>query len=464
MAHLLDQAKKRGLRRIFVILPFTNIISQSVKTYREALVLPGEKAEEVVAELHHRADFESEDARHLTALWRAPIIVTTAVAFFETLASNSTATLRRLHELPGSAIFVDESHAALPARLLPLAWNWINTYAKEWNCDWVLASGSLNRFWNIEEIAGNKPPVNVPEIVNDDLRKRLSKYEKRRIRYRYDLTPKNVHELVQWITSVKGPRLVIMNTVQNAAVLADCLRKHSGQKKVEHLSTALTAVDREKTLNNIKKRLKDKNDTDWSLVATSCVEAGVDLSFRTGFRELASLVSLLQAAGRINREGLYDDAEIWSFCLAEGGMFNTNPGLKDSAAVLRRYFENELEIRPELSTKSIDDEIKLYGLSSKCEKLTIHERNQNFPAVDDEFKVISTNSKIAVIEESLVEKILHGRFNWYELQKNSVQIAEYKLNEVRAPEVLPGIYRWHLLYDDFLGYMAGIIDSKDMVR
>ena len=102
MAHLLAQAEKRGLRRIFVVLPFTNIIKQSVERYRDMLVLPGENAEEVVAELHHRADFESEDTRYLTALWRAPIIVTTAVAFFETLASNSTATLRRLHELPGS--------------------------------------------------------------------------------------------------------------------------------------------------------------------------------------------------------------------------------------------------------------------------------------------------------------------------------------------------------------------------
>ncbi|MDR3539487.1 MAG: hypothetical protein P4L69_00730 [Desulfosporosinus sp.] len=107
MAHLLAQAEKRGLRRFFVVLPFTNIIKQSVKTYRDMLVLPGENADEVVAELHHRADFESEDTRYLTALWRAPIIVTTAVAFFETLASNSTATLRRLHKLPGSAIFVD---------------------------------------------------------------------------------------------------------------------------------------------------------------------------------------------------------------------------------------------------------------------------------------------------------------------------------------------------------------------
>lgn len=106
MAHLLMQAQNRGLRRIFVVQPFTNIIKQSVDTYRNSLVLPGENAEVVVAELHHRADFEHNDTRYLTALWRAPIIVTTAVAFFETLASNSPATLRRLHELPGSGLML----------------------------------------------------------------------------------------------------------------------------------------------------------------------------------------------------------------------------------------------------------------------------------------------------------------------------------------------------------------------
>lgn len=77
-----------------------------------------------MAELHHRADFEDNDLRYLTALWRAPIIVTTAVGFYETLASNKPAALRRLHELPGSAIFVDEAHAALPgpSALHRMAW------------------------------------------------------------------------------------------------------------------------------------------------------------------------------------------------------------------------------------------------------------------------------------------------------------------------------------------------------
>lgn len=121
MAHQLKQAISRGARRIFVVLPYTNIITQSVEIYRKALVLPGEDPERVVAEMHYKADFESKATRYLTSLWRAPIIVTTAVAFFETLASNRPAALRRLHELPGSIIFVDEAHAALPLKLLPMA-------------------------------------------------------------------------------------------------------------------------------------------------------------------------------------------------------------------------------------------------------------------------------------------------------------------------------------------------------
>ena len=179
MAYLLSLAEKRKLRRIFVVLPYVNIIAQSVEVYRNSLVLDGEDPEEVVAELHHRADFKDVNSRHLTALWKAPIIVTTSVTFFETLASNSTSTLRRLHNLPGSAIFIDESHAALPAKLYPLAWKWMKIFVSEWNCYWTLASGSLNRFWQIPEF--DKEQIVVPEIIPDKLRQQLYKYELKRI-------------------------------------------------------------------------------------------------------------------------------------------------------------------------------------------------------------------------------------------------------------------------------------------
>ena len=460
MAHLLAQAKNRNLRRIFVVLPFTNIISQSVITYRNALVLPGENPEDVVAELHHRADFESENARHLTALWRAPIVVTTAVAFFETLASARTSTLRRLHELPGSAIFIDESHAALPAHLLSIAWQWIHVYAREWNCYWLLASGSLSRFWTMKEIAQNDSGLKIPEIVSNDLRTRLSGYEKNRIKYRHDFMPKGISELANWITRFPGPHLVILNTVQSAAVVADSFREQFGRERVEHLSTALKPTDRENTLRHVRERLSNPNDTNWTLIATSCVEAGVDLSFRTGFRELCALVSLLQAAGRINREGRFDDCEIWTFCLAKSIRINQNPGIRYAADILRQYMEANIEITPELSTKSIEDELKLHGLSAKYKALIRDENNQSFPLVEQNFKVIDSNTRIAVVDHSLANTIRYGKTDWRELQKNSVQIAKYKLDEVRAPEILDGIYHWNLGYDTFIGYMSGIVKLK----
>jgi len=457
MAHLLMQANKRGLRRIFVVLPFTNIIQQSVEVYRKALTLPGEKPEEAVAELHHRADFESEDVRHLTALWRAPIIVTTAAAFFDTIASNQPPTLRRLHELPGSAILIDEAHAALPAKLLPIAWKWIQVYADEWSCYWLLASGSLNRFWEIKEISSS--PRDIPPIVTNSLRASLSAFETKRIEYRHNLTPQSIDELAELVCRSSGPRIIVLNTVQRAAAVAEHFRKNFDRNRVEHLSTALLPKDRTTTLERIQARLKSSEDTNWTLIATSCVEAGMDFSFRTGFRELASLTSLLQVAGRVNRNGDYGVSELHTFCLAENECLKPNPGLKNAAAVLRDFIETDTKIEPSLTTWAIEKELKLYGSDSMSKQLPDKEREHNFPFVNQNFKVIDSDTRIAVVDKNIANNIREGTINWRELQENSLQIAYCKLQDLHIPPIADGIYDWNLRYDDFLGYMAGILDK-----
>lgn len=155
MAYLLNSAIKNKSIRIFVVLPYTNIIKQSVEIYRKALVLDGENPEEVVAEIHHRADYQNKELRKFSALWKAPIVVTTAAAFFETLASNMPSALRRLHNLANSEIFIDEAHCALPLRLIPLTWRWMNIFQNDWKCNWVLASGTSLRFWEIDSLINN---------------------------------------------------------------------------------------------------------------------------------------------------------------------------------------------------------------------------------------------------------------------------------------------------------------------
>lgn len=459
MAHLLEQACKRNARRIFVVLPYTSIIRQSVDIYRKALVLPGETPEDVVAELHSRADFEDIETRYLTALWRAPIVVTTAVAFFETLSSHNPAALRRLHELPGSLIFVDEAHSALPIRLLPLAWHWMNVLADEWSCYWVLASGSLVRYWELQPLSGlSMPQPEIAELVRPDLQRELSRYESSRITFRWREKPIGRKELPKWVQEAPGPRLLILNTVQSAAVIAADMAAEFGQTHVEHLSTALTPEDRGNTIDRIRRRLADPDDADWTLVATSCVEAGVDFSFRTGFREISSLLSLLQAAGRVNRHGRNTEAVMWSFPLQDDSMLPKNPALDVSAAVLRSYFQKRLPITPELSTRSMQDELARDDscMSAICDFAEL-EAAQQFRTLAQKFRVIDQKTVLAVPDDSMASAIAEGRASWQELQRHAVSVRKEKIVLWHLREIADGIYQWTLGYDSFLGYMHGVL-------
>ena len=459
MAHLLEQACKRNARRIFVVLPYTSIIRQSVDIYRKALVLPGETPENVVAELHSRADFEDIETRYLTALWRAPIVVTTAVAFFETLSSHNPAALRRLHELPGSLIFVDEAHSALPIRLLPLAWHWMNVMADEWSCYWVLASGSLVRYWELQPLSGlSMPQPEIAELVRPDLQRELSRYESSRITFRWREKPIGRKELPKWVQEAPGPRLLILNTVQSAAVIAADMAAEFGQTHVEHLSTALTPEDRGNTIDRIRRRLADPYDADWTLVATSCVEAGVDFSFRTGFREISSLLSLLQAAGRVNRHGRNTEAVMWSFSLQDDSMLPKNPALDVSAAVLRSYFQKRLPITPELSTRSMQDELVRDDscMSAICDFAEL-EAAQQFRTLAQKFRVIDQKTVLAVPDDSMASAIAEGRASWQELQRHAVSVRKEKIVLWHLREIADGIYQWTLGYDSFLGYMHGVL-------
>lgn len=459
MAHLLEQACKRNARRIFVVLPYTSIIRQSVDIYRKALVLPGETPEDVVAELHSRADFEDIETRYLTALWRAPIVVTTAVAFFETLSSHNPAALRRLHELPGSLIFVDEAHSALPLRLLPLAWHWMNVLSDEWSCYWVLASGSLVRYWELQPLSGlSMPRPEIAELVRPDLQRELSRYESSRITFRWREKPIGRKELAEWVQEAPGPRLLILNTVQSAAVIVADMAAEFGQTHVEHLSTALTPEDSGNTIDRIRRRLADPDDADWTLVATSCVEAGVVFSFRTGFREISSLLSLLQAAGRVNRHGRNTEAVMWSFSLQDDSMLPKNPALDVSAAVLRSYFQKRLPITPELSTRSMQDELVRDDscMSAICDFAEL-EAAQQFRTLAQKFRIIDQKTVLAVPDDSMVSAIAEGRASWQELQRHAVSVRKEKIVLWHLREIADGIYQWTLGYDSFLGYMHGVL-------
>ena len=151
---------------------------------------------------------------------------------------------------------------------------------------------------------------------------------------------------------------------------------------------------------------------------------------------------------------------MWTFCIAEDGMLKLNPALKQAGMVLKDYLEKNKSISPEQTTQSIRDEIALYGLNGLHKKLINFEKLQNFPEVECNFKVINSDTRLTVVDADVAKRLRAGKVNWRELQKVSVQIAKYKLDELRIPRIVDEIYHWNLEYDHFLGYMAGIVKLK----
>jgi CRISPR-associated endonuclease/helicase Cas3 len=471
MAHLLRVAADRKLRHIFVVLPYTNIISQAVEVYRKALVLEGERPEEIVAEHHHRADFEETDLRQYATLWRAPIIVTTAVQFFETLGSHNPSRLRKLHELPGSAVLVDEMHAAVPSHLWPQVWRWLETWMRDWGGHLVMASGSLVRFWELEEYrelieGGTSQSVgSVPDLVSDGaLKGKLREAEERRIKYcrRPDeASALDCLGLIDFLKERKGPRLLIVNTVQTAAVVARSMRGRGHD--VLHLSTALAPTHRDLVVSRIKQRLRDGVE-DWTLVATSCVEAGMDFSFRSGFRERASTASLIQVGGRVSRGDEHEDAEVWDLLIRDD-QFRRNPAVEVARNAVGRFSKSELNQLPpaDLATQAMRREWTA-GADDKARQLVKAEQEMEHPEVANRCRVIETDTVTVVIDPGIAEAVRqHRKVSKVELLRYSVQIWANKIRELSLHPIgrAGDLYEWKHAYDpDFLGYMAGVLQLR----
>lgn len=477
MAHLLNVAIQKKLRHIIVVLPYTNIIKQSVEIYRNALVLPGENGTEIVAEHHHQADFDHINSRHLTTLWKAPIVVTTAVQFFETIAANKPGRLRKLHELPGTAVFVDEVHNAIPSWMWPQMWQWINELVDDWSCHFVLASGSLPRFWEFPKMA--KTNVNILDLVPKHIREDADQAEQKRIKYSTIPEPLSLAALIERIRSVAGPRLVIMNTVQSAAVVAHELYKveptkgkSDGYYNVLHLSTALCPADRDKVVDQIEMQLGNKTQKDWTLVATSCVEAGMDFSFSTAFRESCSVSSLIQIGGRANRHGEELVSEVWDFRISpDEPLLNKHPSFDNSRMVLAELFaEKKMETLTStaLATEAMRREI-MTSFDKKAKKIADRERKFDFPGVASLCRVIDADTRTVVASQRVIAELEQGikKVEHKDLLRNSVQLWPKKIEFLALEEISsnPGLYKMpEEYYGGFegdsrpcLGYMKGVL-------
>jgi len=491
MAYLLRCAIKDNASRIFVIAPFSNIIDQTVKVLHKAIVLDGEEAESVVVAHHHKAEFSDKDMRQYAASWEAPIVVTTAVQFFETLAASNPSKLRKLHNIVGSAIFIDESHACLPAELLNISWYWMKKLTDTWGCNLVFSSGSMVKFWSDKYLVDEEGVRALPDLLPESLKSKNQQVEGQRVVFDRIENKLKRDDLVSYIKSDKTWEgftnqdkpscLVILNTVQSAAVIADELSRNLGDmgnelsnKVVLHLSTALAPKDRGRILSEVINRQGDSdwNDRPWYLIATSCVEAGVDLDFAIGFRETCSVTSFLQVSGRINRHGKRSCGRLLDFSIFPEDGLSHHPGFDESSDIFNNLWleiiSDEID-SSELCSKAIRKELSRFpDKKNKSELLLEEEKNQRFQEVSSNYKIIDSDTATVIIDKELVKNLEQGiPVSWQYLQNNSVQLWANKIQKFNL-NIISGckqddIYSWTDTYDydpDFLGIMAGILSPE----
>lgn len=356
LAFALHHARKHNLRRIVLVMPFLNIIEQTARIYRSIFSSDAGFAANTVLEHHSLADERRrrqdvgetkviddgvEDRRRMLAEnWDAPIALTTSVQCLESLMANRPGACRKLHRLGRSVILFDEVQTLPPS----LAVSTLATLSRladpagPFHSSVLFATATQPAFdvlhdrvrqfasagWQPREIVGNPSPM------YEAAAKRV------RVSWRHDL-PIELESLARELRGKKKV-LCIVNLKRHAETLAKRLEEY-GAKGVRHLSTNMCPAHRLAVLDDVRRRLKSERPRSVRLIATQCIEAGVDVDFPMVYRALAPLEAIAQAAGRCNRHGLRDTESVIVFKpIDEKGLYP--PGYQEAVDATETFLAN----------------------------------------------------------------------------------------------------------------------------
>lgn len=297
LRYALTHAEKYGKKRIIYTAPLISILDQNAAVIRQAI-----KDDDLILEHHSNIirdnEADAEDVlkyEFLTDTWDSPIVITTLVQLLNTFFSGKTASVRRFQSICDSIIIIDEVQT-VPDHMLSLFNLTLNFINKICNATIVLCSATQPC---LEEIPHRLNTSEKMFISRDDYKK-FSKVFKRtelidKGNYRFDDLPDLIHECMEEV----GSLLVICNTKREAAVLFEQTKK--AHKNCFHLSASMCMAHRKDVLQSIYTSLKLGEET--ICIATQVIEAGVDISFERVIRLTAGIDSIVQAAGRCNRNG-----------------------------------------------------------------------------------------------------------------------------------------------------------------
>lgn len=424
IAFALKHASIHEMERIVYIVPYTSIIEQNADVFRTML------GAENVLEHHSNAEYESleetcegldEKLRLASENWDIPVVVTTSVQFFESLYGNKASKCRKLHNLAKSVLVFDEAQMIPCDYLLPCV-RAIKELVVHYHCTAVLCTAtqpSLEKYF--EEQVCTEICSNPKELY---LKLRRTSFVNAGV-----LSQESLSEQLMEQKQV----LCIVNNRERAQELFEGMEKEGSF----HLSTRLYPEHRKKILEEIKERLKAKKPC--RVVATSLVEAGVDLDFPCVYRELAGLDSMIQAAGRCNREGekSMEESQVYLFEFPAEDRLKNPSSLKIPISISRELLEKFEDIgSPEVIKEYFDH---LYNLENdRLDKKDIlgkieETKKLHFPfrTIAKEFRLIETQTRDVLITrektaEDFAQRLKNGersRELLREIGRYSVQVS-----------------------------------------
>lgn len=389
LAFALQHVREHHMDRIIYVIPYTSIIEQNAKVFSDIL------GTDNVLEDHCNVDYESSEELKPMQLaaenWDKPIIVTTNVQFYESFFSNKSAKCRKLHNIANSVIIFDE------AQMLP------NDYLKP--CIAVIEQ--LIRYYQSTVVLCTATQPALGNILSTDIKAReLCPRMQEQFQFFKRVQIKSLQkisedELIQRIEAERQS-LCILNTKKRAQKI---YQRVCGEG-VYHLSTTMYPAHRKKMISEIRDRLK-KNEK-CIVISTSLVEAGVDLDFQSVYRQLAGVDSIIQAAGRCNREGSKPVKESITYIFR----FDEReyvPGQRQQINVTESLLEDKMNLEELESIELYFEMLYHFRGESLDKKRILNEfKNSNFPfsKVAKEFRLIEENTKTILIAREEKAKMI----------------------------------------------------------
>lgn len=380
LAFALRHAVHNNMDRIIYVIPYTSIIEQNAQIFRSIL------GDENVLESHCNVDYgDSEEWNPMKLAaenWDKPVVVTTNVQFFESLFGNKSSKCRKLHNIANSVVIFDEVQM-LPADYLKPCIAMIEELVSSFGVSAVLCTATQ--------------PALQPFFQSGISAYELCPRMEEQFAFFKRTTFQNLNKISEedLIEKLSGEyqALCIVNTKKKAQALYKALK---GQG-VFHLSTSMYPKHRKRVLEEVRRCLN--NGERCLVLSTSLVEAGVDLDFQSVYRQLAGIDSVIQAAGRCNREGKRspEESNVYVFRFEEQERIL---GQRKQIEAAKTLVSEGKDIS---ALETIEEYFKfLYHLkSSELDKKNIMAQFKgikcNFPKVAEDFKMIENDTKTVFI-------------------------------------------------------------------